>query len=116
MKQFYGKKVLVTGAASGIGRLMALAFAGRGADIIVVDLNVAGAEKVVKEIHDIGRQAWAYGVDISSIESIRSLRQQVKTDIGKIIGKEGKTAKAIRTILLGAATKLRRRTVLEIVE
>jgi predicted RNA-binding protein YlqC (UPF0109 family) len=39
-----------------------------------------------------------------------------KTDIGKIIGKEGKTAKAIRTILMGAATKLKRRTVLEIVE
>lgn len=39
-----------------------------------------------------------------------------KTDIGKIIGKQGNTAKAIRTILLGAATKLRRRTVLEIVE
>ena len=39
-----------------------------------------------------------------------------KTDIGKIIGKEGKTAKAIRTVLLGAATKLKRRTVLEIVE
>ena len=39
-----------------------------------------------------------------------------KTDIGKIIGKEGKTANAIRTILMGAATKLRRRTVLEIVE
>ena len=39
-----------------------------------------------------------------------------KTDIGKIIGKEVKTAKAIRTILLGAATKLKRRTVLEIVE
>lgn len=39
-----------------------------------------------------------------------------KTDIGKIIGKEGKTAKAIRTILMGAATKIKRRTVLEIVE
>jgi predicted RNA-binding protein YlqC (UPF0109 family) len=39
-----------------------------------------------------------------------------KTDIGKIIGKEGKTAKAIRTILLGVATKLKRRTVLEILE
>ena len=39
-----------------------------------------------------------------------------KTDIGKIIGKEGKTAKAIRTILMGAATKLKRRTVLEIIE
>ena len=39
-----------------------------------------------------------------------------KTDIGKIIGKQGNTAKAIRTILLGAATKIKRRTVLEIVE
>jgi uncharacterized protein len=39
-----------------------------------------------------------------------------KADIGKIIGKEGKNAKAIRTILMGAATKIRRRTVLEIVE
>jgi predicted RNA-binding protein YlqC (UPF0109 family) len=39
-----------------------------------------------------------------------------KADIGKIIGKEGKTAKAIRTILLGAATKLKCRAVMEIVE
>jgi len=44
------------------------------------------------------------------------LLKVAKTDIGKIIGKEGKTAKAIRTILLGAATKLKRRTILEIVE
>lgn len=39
-----------------------------------------------------------------------------KSDIGKIIGKEGKNAKAIRTILLGAASKLKIRAVLEIVE
>jgi len=39
-----------------------------------------------------------------------------KTDIGKIIGKEGKTAKSLRTILSASATKLRRRCVLEIVE
>jgi predicted RNA-binding protein YlqC (UPF0109 family) len=39
-----------------------------------------------------------------------------KEDIGKIIGKEGRTARAIRTILNGASTKLRRRTVLEILE
>jgi predicted RNA-binding protein YlqC (UPF0109 family) len=39
-----------------------------------------------------------------------------KEDLGKIIGKEGRTAKAIRTILNGASTKLRKRTVLEIVE
>ncbi len=39
-----------------------------------------------------------------------------KTDIGKIIGKQGRTAGAIRTILTGASTKLRKRSVLEILE
>lgn len=39
-----------------------------------------------------------------------------KEDVGKVIGKQGRTARAIRTILNGASTKLRRRTVLEIIE
>lgn len=39
-----------------------------------------------------------------------------KTDLGKVIGKQGKTAKALRTILTGASTKLRVRSVLEIIE
>ena len=39
-----------------------------------------------------------------------------REDLGKIIGKQGRTAKAVRTVLNGASTKLRKRTVLEIVE
>jgi predicted RNA-binding protein YlqC (UPF0109 family) len=39
-----------------------------------------------------------------------------KEDLGKIIGKQGRTARALRTILNGASTKLRKRTVLEIIE
>ncbi|MGE0615605.1 MAG: KH domain-containing protein [Bacteriovoracia bacterium] len=39
-----------------------------------------------------------------------------KEDLGKIIGKQGRTARAVRTILNGASTKLKKRTVLEIVE
>ncbi len=39
-----------------------------------------------------------------------------KSDLGKVIGKEGKTAKSLRTILTGASTKLRKRSVLEIIE
>ncbi len=39
-----------------------------------------------------------------------------KEDVGKIIGKQGRTAQAVRTVLNGASTKLRKRTVLEIVE
>jgi len=39
-----------------------------------------------------------------------------KEDLGKIIGKQGRTARSIRTILNGASTKLKKRTVLEIIE
>ncbi len=39
-----------------------------------------------------------------------------KEDIGKVIGKKGRTAQAIRTILSGASAKIRKRSVLEIVE
>lgn len=39
-----------------------------------------------------------------------------REDLGKIIGKQGRTARAIRTILTGASTKLKKRTVLEIIE
>jgi uncharacterized protein len=39
-----------------------------------------------------------------------------REDLGKVIGKQGKTAKALRTILTAASTKLRKRSVLEIIE
>lgn len=39
-----------------------------------------------------------------------------KSDLGKVIGKQGKTARALRTILNAASTKLRKRSVLEILE
>lgn len=39
-----------------------------------------------------------------------------QTDLGKVIGKQGRTARAMRTILTAHATKLRKRAVLEIVE
>ncbi|MBI5643890.1 MAG: KH domain-containing protein [Deltaproteobacteria bacterium] len=39
-----------------------------------------------------------------------------KEDLGKVIGKQGRTARAIRTILTAASTKLKKRSVLEIIE
>jgi predicted RNA-binding protein YlqC (UPF0109 family) len=47
--------------------------------------------------------------------SVMELRV-AKEDLGKVIGKQGRTAKAMRTILSAASTKLRKRTVLEIIE
>jgi predicted RNA-binding protein YlqC (UPF0109 family) len=71
-------------------------------------------EAIAKSLVDLPDQV-AVSEIIGENTTVIELRV-AKTDIGKIIGKEGKTAKAIRTILLGAATKLKRRTVLEIAE
>jgi predicted RNA-binding protein YlqC (UPF0109 family) len=71
-------------------------------------------EELVKAIVDKPEE-----VKISEVEgestSVLELRV-AKEDIGKIIGKEGKTAKAMRTILSAASQKLKKKTHLEIIE
>jgi all-trans-retinol dehydrogenase (NAD+) len=84
MKQFHGKKVVVTGGGAGIGRLMALAFAGRGSDVIVADIDGAGAEKVAAEIRATGRQSWGFRLDVARVDDIRAFRERVKREIGRI--------------------------------
>ncbi|MGB6068635.1 MAG: KH domain-containing protein [Desulfomonilaceae bacterium] len=58
-------------------------------------------------------------VSVSELEgeitSVLELRV-AKTDLGKVIGKQGRTARAMRTILSAASTKLKKRAVLEILE
>jgi len=58
-------------------------------------------------------------VEVSEVQgeqtSVMELRV-AKEDLGKVIGKQGKTAKAMRTILSAASAKVHKRTVLEIIE
>jgi predicted RNA-binding protein YlqC (UPF0109 family) len=58
-------------------------------------------------------------VAISEIEGKQSTVLEIKVakeDIGKIIGKRGRTAQAIRTILNAASAKVKKRTIMEIIE
>ena len=50
-----GKAIYVTGAASGIGKAAATAFAEAGADVAIVDINIEGAEKVAKVVDTYGK-------------------------------------------------------------
>jgi len=58
-------------------------------------------------------------VKVSEVEGERTSVIELsvaKEDLGKVIGKQGRTARALRTILTAASTKLNKRTVLEIIE
>jgi hypothetical protein len=71
-------------------------------------------EMIAKALVDYPEQ-----VDVSELEgeqtSVIELRV-AKEDLGKVIGKQGRTARAMRTILSAASTKIRKQAVLEIIE
>jgi 3-hydroxybutyrate dehydrogenase len=60
-----GKAAVVTGAASGIGKSIALTFAANGAAVGIADLNIAGAQAVVEEIEKAGGKALALAMDVT---------------------------------------------------
>ena len=68
-----GKVALVTGAAQGIGKAVALLLARNGADIVVSDINLEKAEETVKEIESIGPKAMAVKVDVANLSDVERM-------------------------------------------
>jgi len=68
-----GKSALVTGAASGIGRATALAFAREGAWVAAADLTLEGAQKTVAAIEAQGGQAVAIAVDVTDEAAVKAM-------------------------------------------
>ncbi len=81
---FTGKKVIITGGASGIGRSAALNFAKRGADVAVIDLNIEEAEKTCEQINEMGSKSLALKVDITNLEEVVSMAKKVNEFFGRI--------------------------------
>ena len=69
--------VLVTGAGSGIGRLMSLEFAKLGAKLVLWDINEETNDAVREEIESMGREAHAYKVDCSKRDEIFAAADKV---------------------------------------
>ena len=76
-----GATVLVTGAASGIGRESALAFARRGADLVICDRNAEGLAETAEQIQALGRDVRASTVDVSSAEQMRDFAEMVHGEV-----------------------------------
>ena len=79
-----GKVVLITGAASGLGRATAHLFADEGAKVAVTDLHQEGVEAVADEIAAVGGIALALVLDVTDAEAITSVTATVRAELGPI--------------------------------
>jgi NAD(P)-dependent dehydrogenase (short-subunit alcohol dehydrogenase family) len=73
MARIVEKVAIVTGAAQGIGRQIALALAHSGAGIVVVDLTKERGEPVFEEINKIGSRALTVGCDVTDEQQVANL-------------------------------------------
>jgi NAD(P)-dependent dehydrogenase (short-subunit alcohol dehydrogenase family) len=79
-----GKVALITGAASGIGRGVAVTFAREGAQVFVLDRNRDAGAHVVDEITTAGGQAVFEQVDVSESAQVRTAMERVRARVGAI--------------------------------
>jgi 2-hydroxycyclohexanecarboxyl-CoA dehydrogenase len=79
-----GRTAIVTGGASGIGRATALRLARDGADVAILDVDVANAERVAREIVAVGRRALAVEADVSSVASVTAATERVRGELGRV--------------------------------
>ncbi|MQX54800.1 SDR family oxidoreductase [Alcanivorax sediminis] len=79
-----GKVVMVTGATSGIGKATALKLARAGATVLVIARTAEKLDETLHEIDQLGGTAQAYSCDVSDLNSVDQLVQQVIADHGHV--------------------------------
>jgi len=101
---YAGQVVVVTGAASGIGKSSAQLIASRGAQVVCLDLNQAGLMDVVASITKVGNQAVSYQLDIANQNQIKEIVTTILNKYNRIdalincAGYPGPTGKFVEEI------------------
>jgi 3-oxoacyl-[acyl-carrier protein] reductase len=81
---FVGKTIIITGAASGIGRAAAMIFAREGANVACADINADGTQQTAKDIVDRGGKAIALPTDVTSREQVNDLVRRAIETFGSV--------------------------------
>jgi meso-butanediol dehydrogenase/(S,S)-butanediol dehydrogenase/diacetyl reductase len=79
-----GQVAIVTGGGRGIGRATALELARLGADIVIADLDQAGAKRTAEEVAALGRRSLATSTDVTSRADLRAMVDRTKAEFGRI--------------------------------
>ena len=79
-----GKIGIITGAAQGLGKAMALAFAEAGAHVVCADINMEGARETARQIKDFDQESLAVRLDVTSSEEIERMVEETVLRFGKI--------------------------------
>ena len=81
---FVGKTIIITGAASGIGRAAAMIFAREGANVVCADLNAKGAKEAADQIAANGRKALAITTDVTSRRQVNDMVHRAIETFGTV--------------------------------
>ncbi|MEX0269612.1 SDR family oxidoreductase [Leptolyngbyaceae cyanobacterium UHCC 1019] len=81
---FTGKVAFVTGAASGIGRATALAFAREGASVVVADVSEPSNQETARLIEELGGQAIAVNCDVTQTEDVKAALDKTIEAFGRL--------------------------------
>jgi NAD(P)-dependent dehydrogenase (short-subunit alcohol dehydrogenase family) len=84
MRRLESKVVLVTGAASGIGRATAIRTGTEGAKVACVDVKIAGAEDTARQVEALGTEAQAYECDVSDPAAVKATVAAAVKRFGKL--------------------------------
>jgi all-trans-retinol dehydrogenase (NAD+) len=81
-KHFENKTVVITGGASGIGRLIAISLANKGANVIILDINKVNLDKVVAEIVAKGEKCSGYICNVGDFKEVEAVRNKISVEHG----------------------------------
>ena len=82
IRQLKGKRVFITGAASGIGAATALAFANEGCSLVLADLDKDGLASTTRRVESVGVDCEALALDVTDEAQFREIAQRVSTSAG----------------------------------
>jgi len=79
-----GQVAIVTGAGRGIGRAIAMELARQGADVVIAELDQAGARRTAEEVGALGRRAVVAPTDVTSRADLRAMVDLARAELGRI--------------------------------